>query len=121
MPIREPVRIDLPAANQTADGQISARAFPWTAWPRGDNQCAAWAIDTINLSPATSIIRMLWQNMGSELYDYPGNTLNFLGEIVENGMATLTFYNLNIQAGVTIMLTVLSFRYNEPRWRAGAF
>lgn len=121
MPIRDRIRLDLKAANQTASGDISARAYPLTIWPRQDNQCDAFAIASIDLSPPTSMIEMVWQNESDEIYTYPGNNLGFLGDIVEQSPGTLTFYNLNTEAGVTVMLTILSYRYNEPRYSLGVF
>lgn len=121
MPIRDQIRLDLKAANQTADGQISSRAYPLTIWPRQDNQCDAFAVAGIDLSPPTSMIEMVWQNSADEIYTYPGNSLGFLGDIVEMGPGALTFYNLNTEAGVTVMITILSYRYNEPRYTLGVF
>ena len=117
MPARETLRIDLKMAIDNHDGTISPRAYPLYLTPRLDANYDAFMIDRIDISPSTAILEIQFQRSSGhiDIFTTYGGGKGLLNQLVEHEGITLWLYNLSPDAGATVTLTVVQFRYDEPR------
>lgn len=121
MALRELIRVDLKQATDNGDGTISARAFPLTIWPRGDQQMTAFMIDQIQISPNNSVLELQFTlpSGDTQIYNTATGGWAFVGQVVQYMPLMVTMYNLNPTSGVTVMFAVTSYRYDEPLFPSG--
>lgn len=116
MPIREQMRIDLRQAIDNLDGTVSVRRYPFFLSPKRTNNCVVTVIDAIVITPNKSVVE-IWEvssRGGVNKYTtFGGGTLP-RSLATESDPVMLYLFNCSRDSGVSLLLTLISYRFNEP-------